>query len=66
VPNNHADFCAPVLNTLNSKVGIALDAAIIFGVMEYITGNESLRLPLEELQKLYDEKIKRLRAREFS
>jgi hypothetical protein len=66
--NNHSQFCGPAIKGLNKKaaikVGIALDCAIMFGILEYISGNESLRLPKEELQKLYDEKIQRLQIRE--
>jgi hypothetical protein len=67
---NHGDFCAPAIKGLNKKaaikVGIALDVAILFGVLEYIEGNESLRLPPERLKEIYQEKLERLQARENS
>lgn len=66
--NKHADFCMPAIKGLNKKaaikVGIALDCAIMFGVLEYIAGNESLRLPPERLQEIYNEKLERLQSRE--
>lgn len=66
--NNHHQFARPAISGLNKKaaikVGIALDCAIIFGILEYVSGNPSLRIPQEDLQKLYDEKIARLEARE--
>ena len=66
--NNHSDFCLPAMTGLNKKaaikVGIALDAAIVFGILEYMNGNASLCLPKEELQRMYDAKITKLRAHE--
>ena len=65
--NNHVDFCKLATNGLNKKaaikVGIALDAAILFGILEYTSGNESLCMPLDKMQKLYDEKLQILRNR---
>jgi hypothetical protein len=62
--NFMTDFCAPAMRDLSPKqaqhVGIALDCAILFGVLEYIEGNESLRVSKEVLQRTYDEKIARL------
>ena len=66
--NKHSQFCLPAIKDLNRKaaikVGIALDCAIMFGILEYLGGNESLRLPPDELQKLYDEKIRKLESRD--
>lgn len=65
--NNHSDFCMPAIQGLNKKaaikVGIALDCAILFGVLEYASGNESLRLPIDQIQKMYEEKLEKLRDR---
>ena len=40
------DFCAPAMHDLTQgqreRIGIALDAAIAFGVLEYLGGNASL------------------------
>jgi hypothetical protein len=58
------DFCLPATKNLNKKnacvVGIALDAAILFGILEYIDGNAWSKLSKETLQELYDEKVARL------
>jgi len=41
------DFCLPAIRGLRRKqsqrVAIALDAAIAFGVLEYLDGNESMK-----------------------
>lgn len=59
------DFAGPVIADLNKKnairVGIALDCAILFGVLEYIDGNESLKINRDVLQRSYDEKVARLK-----
>jgi len=63
---NHADFLIPAIFGLSEsqakKLAIACDAAIVFGVMAYredATG--SLHVPIQALQKIYDEKIKVLK-----
>jgi hypothetical protein len=44
--NFEEDFCGPAMKGLTQsqrvRIAIALDAAIIFGVLEYVKGNESL------------------------
>jgi hypothetical protein len=64
--NYHGDFVLPAIKNqdkLNAlKIALACDCAILFGVIEYIGGNESLRLPRDELQGAYDSKLKRLQS----
>jgi hypothetical protein len=63
--NSHIDFASLAMRGLNKKeavrVGIALDCAIIFGVLEYLDSNESLYVSRVALQALYNEKLERLR-----
>jgi hypothetical protein len=58
-----ADFCLPAIKGLNRKeaarVGLALDCAIAFGVLEYAEGNTSLQ-DLRAVRELYAEKVARL------
>lgn len=58
---NRTDFCAAAMKGLNRKearrVGIALDCAIMFGIMEYMDGNESLHMKREAMQQVYDFKL---------
>jgi hypothetical protein len=58
-----SDFCLPALSGLNRKeaarVALALDAAILFGVLEYAEGNTSLQ-DLGAVRKRYAEKVARL------
>jgi hypothetical protein len=56
------DFCIHAIKDLSpqqaARVGLALDCAILFGVLEARAGNESLQGPA--LDRLYLEKIARL------
>ena len=63
--NNHGQFIIPIMKRLPHRgqqlaVAKACDAAILFGILEYLRGNESLRLPQETLQAMYDAKIAEL------
>lgn len=63
--NDHAQFMEPVLKKFpryqdSVLIAKACDAAILFGVLEYLNGNESLKVPREQLQALYDGKIAEL------
>jgi|HubBroStandDraft_6_1064221.scaffolds.fasta_scaffold161259_2 hypothetical protein len=57
------DFCEPAMVGLVPeemlRVALALDAAIMFGVLEYVDGNPSFQ-DLEAVRKLYEAKVARL------
>jgi hypothetical protein len=63
--NFQEDFCRPAMAGLTKKqanrVGIALDCAIAFGILEYITGNESLQ-DRAQLEAAYWDKVMRLKG----
>jgi hypothetical protein len=63
--NFEEDFCAPALKGLTraerDRIGIALDTAIIFGVLEYVKGNESLH-DQEALRQRYWFNVGRLKV----
>ena len=62
--NFQVDFCGPAMNDLSMnqgrRVGLALDVAILFGVLEFLDGNASLSLPRDMLERIYAEKVERL------
>lgn len=59
------DFCAPAIAGLSRKeanrVGLALDCAIAFGILEYLDGNESLR-DRTVIEAAYWDKVMRLKG----
>jgi hypothetical protein len=63
--NFATDFAVPSLQGLSKKerarVALALDAAILFGVLEYSEGNASLQ-HLPAVRALYAEKVNRLKG----
>jgi hypothetical protein len=63
--NNHGQFMEPVLKKFpryqdSVLIAKACDAAILFGVLEYLNGNDSLKVPKDQLQALYEGKIAEL------
>ena len=59
------DFCGPAIAGLKRKeaqrVGIALDAAIAFGVLEYLDGNSSLQ-DRQAIEAKYWDNVLRLKG----
>lgn len=60
-----ADFCGPAIKGLKprdaQRVAIALDAAIAFGALEYVEGNESLQ-NMQEVSAKYWDNVMRLKG----
>jgi len=63
-PIDFREFTSLAISGLNKKdgrrVGKALDVAILFGVMEYVGGNESLK-DMKELHEVASRKMEELR-----
>ena len=60
------DFCRPAMLGLNKKearrVGMALDCAILYGILERLAGNPSLQGEADALGKVYADKVDALQC----
>ena len=63
--NFQLDFCIPAFTGLTktqaNRVGLALDCAVAFGVLEYLDGNGSLQ-DRAQLEAAYWDKVLRLKG----